>query len=113
MLQYVFHQSQCKQCNECIQLVSYICMWIFSGAVPGIEEDLPSPILKDYNQGYHSDHSDHSSSADGRARSSRSSLKSSPSGSPFGSTQIITNGKEIFFHLLVIQHCFHFTHTSE
>jgi hypothetical protein len=67
-----------------------------SGLVPGAEEDLPSPILKDYNHGYQSDHSDHSSSADGRARSSRSSLKSSPGGSPFGSTQILANGEEIY-----------------
>ncbi|XP_069679434.1 SLAIN motif-containing protein 2-like isoform X2 [Periplaneta americana] len=61
------------------------------GVIHGSEEDLPSPILKDLNHGYQSDHSDHSSSADGRARSSRSSLKSSPGGSPFGSTQILTN----------------------
>ncbi|XP_021927629.1 uncharacterized protein LOC110833627 isoform X2 [Zootermopsis nevadensis] len=61
------------------------------GLVPGIQDDLPSPIPKDYNHGYQSDHSDHSSSADGRARSSRSSLKSSPGSSPFGSTQILTN----------------------
>lgn len=60
----------------------------------GSEEDLPSPILKDLNHGYHSDHSDHSSSADGRARSSRSSLKSSPGGSPFGSTQILAHVPE-------------------
>lgn len=59
------------------------------GIVPGIE-DLPSPVLRDY----HSDHSDHSSSADGRGRSSRSSLKSSPGGSPFGSTQMLTNVPE-------------------
>jgi hypothetical protein len=70
-------------------------IWIFSGINSGVEEDLPSPILKDYNHGYQSDHSDHSSSADGRARSSRSSLKSSPGGSPFGSTQVLTNGEEI------------------
>jgi len=63
---------------------------MFLGIVPGLE-DLPSPVLRDY----HSDHSDHSSSADGRARSSRSSLRSSPGGSPFGSTQMLTNGEEI------------------
>ncbi|PSN40391.1 hypothetical protein C0J52_18172 [Blattella germanica] len=64
------------------------------GLIPSHEDDLPSPILRDYNHGYQSDHSDHSSSADGRARSSRSSLKSSPGSSPFGSTQILSNVPE-------------------
>lgn len=72
----------------------FFIMFVYhSGLVPGIQDDLPSPIPKDYNHGYQSDHSDHSSSADGRARSSRSSLKSSPGSSPFGSTQILTNGQ--------------------
>ncbi|KAK7871623.1 hypothetical protein R5R35_001810 [Gryllus longicercus] len=56
-------------------------------------EDSLSPIkqiIPEQQQGYLSDHSDHSS-LDGRAKSSRSSVRSSPSSSPFGSTNALAN----------------------
>ncbi|XP_063233062.1 uncharacterized protein LOC134536912 [Bacillus rossius redtenbacheri] len=60
-------------------------------------ENPPSPIRPksgareaEADARYHSDHSDCSSVDGGRARSSRSS-RSSPGGSPFGSTQVLAN----------------------
>ncbi|XP_047003457.1 uncharacterized protein LOC124621968 isoform X1 [Schistocerca americana] len=57
-------------------------------------DELPSPIVPgncpDTNHGYQSDHSDHSS-GDSRAKSSRSSVRSSCSSSPYGSTNLLSN----------------------
>ena len=81
----------------------YYVFVLMTGSISRHEEELPSPILKDHNHEYQSDQSDYSSSADGRPRSSRSSLKSSPGGSPFGSTQILTDGKiNLFFNPMCI-----------
>nr|CAD7459025.1 unnamed protein product [Timema tahoe] len=62
--------------------------------VLSLGDDLPSPILRTNSHEmnndchYQSDHSDHSS-ADGQARSSRSSVRSSPANSPLGSTYML------------------------
>nr|CAD7406439.1 unnamed protein product [Timema cristinae] len=62
--------------------------------VLSLGDDLPSPILRTNSHEmnndchYQSDHSDHSS-ADGQAKSSRSSVRSSPANSPLGSTYML------------------------
>nr|CAD7400184.1 unnamed protein product [Timema poppensis] len=62
--------------------------------VLSLGDDLPSPILRtnshemNNDSHYQSDHSDHSS-ADGQAKSSRSSVRSSPANSPLGSTYML------------------------
>ncbi|XP_067000526.1 SLAIN motif-containing protein 2 isoform X2 [Anabrus simplex] len=63
------------------------------GLTLGNGDDGLSPIkrsMQDLNHGYQSDHSDHSS-AEGRVRSARSSVRSSPAGSPFGSTNALSH----------------------
>nr|CAD7573303.1 unnamed protein product [Timema californicum] len=66
--------------------------------VLSLGDDLPSPILRTNSHEmnndchYQSDHSDHSS-ADGQAKSSRSSVRSSPANSPLGSTYMLAGGE--------------------
>lgn len=53
-------------------------------------DHLPSPIVPNTNHGYQSDNSDHSS-GESRAKSSGSSVRSSCSSSPYGSTNVLSN----------------------
>nr|CAD7259747.1 unnamed protein product [Timema shepardi] len=68
--------------------------------VLSLGDDLPSPILRtnshEMNNDSHeqSDHSDHSS-VDGQAKSSRSSVRSSPANSPLGSTYMLAGALEL------------------